>query len=85
MQSTSKHRSHVSALKRSKIAYVKAGAMHIKPETHKICVRCSGLKALKLIGMVSQQFATLTAAFTVHFAELNGMENQYEHLKFYRN
>lgn len=55
--------------------------MHIKPETHKICGRHSGLKALKIIGMVSQQFATLTAAFTIHFAELKGMENQYEHFK----
>lgn len=48
----------------------------MKPETHKICVTCPGLKAVKMIGIVSQQFSTQEAAFTIHFAELKGMKNK---------
>lgn len=44
--------------------------MCMKPEMDKICVKCSGLKAVEVMGMVSQPISTQEAAFVIHFAEL---------------
>lgn len=41
----------------------------MKPEMYKICVMRSGLKAVKIIGMVSQQISTQGTAFFIHFAK----------------
>lgn len=42
----------------------------MKPDMDKICVMLSGLKAVKVIRMVSQQISTKEAVFVIHFAEL---------------
>lgn len=53
--------------------------MHMKHtyERHKIHVMCSGLKTVKITGMVAQKMND----FTIHFAELKGMKNKWKFFK----
>lgn len=47
----------------------------MKPKTHKVRAMCPRLKAIKMLRMVSKEFASFRVLFTTYFSKLKGMEN----------